>query len=190
MMVKQEDIELMDISPNQLVSVSASLIPFLENDDANRALMGSNMQRQAVPLIMNQAPLVGTRIEGVVARDSGVTVVARQDAIVESVDASRIVLRHEPLNDGDQKSVTICNLSKFTRSNQNTCFNQRPIVKQGQAVKAGEIIADGPATDMGELALGKNVTVAFMPWGGYNFEDSILVNERLVRDGCVYLRSY
>jgi len=183
MMVRQEDIELMDISPNQLVSVSASLIPFLENDDANRALMGSNMQRQAVPLIMNQAPLVGTGIEGVVAKDSGVAVVAERDAVVEDVEASRIVLRHDSEGGGDDKNVTIYNLSKFKRSNQNTCFNHRSIVKKGQKIKRGEIIADGPATDKGELALGKNVTVAFMPWGGYNFEDSILVSERLVRDG-------
>lgn len=183
MMVKREDIELMDISPNQLVSVSASLIPFLENDDANRALMGSNMQRQAVPLIMNQAPLVGTGIEGVVAKDSGVAVVAERDAVVEDVEASRIVLRHDPEDGAGEKNVTIYNLSKFKRSNQNTCFNHRSIVKKGQKIKRGEIIADGPATDKGELALGKNVTVAFMPWGGYNFEDSILVSERLVRDG-------
>jgi len=185
MMVKAEDIELMDISPNQLVSVSASLIPFLENDDANRALMGSNMQRQAVPLIVSQAPLVGTGIEGVVAKDSGVTVVAKRDATVVDVNASRIVLRNKKV-DGDpgvDLPVTVHNLSKFVRSNQNTCFNQRPIVRKGQEVKAGEIIADGPATHFGELALGKNITVAFMPWGGYNFEDSILVGERLHRDG-------
>jgi DNA-directed RNA polymerase subunit beta len=183
MMVNREEIELMDISPNQLVSVSASLIPFLENDDANRALMGSNMQRQAVPLLMNEAPLVGTGIEGVVAKDSGVTVVAPRDAEVVDVDAARIVLKHEPTGDLNEKKVTIFNLSKFVRSNQNTCFNHRPIVHKGQRVAAGEIIADGPATDQGELALGKNVMVAFMPWGGYNFEDSILVSERLVRDG-------
>jgi DNA-directed RNA polymerase subunit beta len=183
MMVPREEIELMDISPNQLVSVSASLIPFLENDDANRALMGSNMQRQAVPLLVNEAPLVGTGIEGVVAKDSGVTIVAQRDAVVVDVDASRIVLKHEPTDDPFEKDVTIYNLSKFIRSNQNTCFNHRPIVRKGQKVKAGEIIADGPATDRGELALGKNVTAAFMPWGGYNFEDSILVSERLVRDG-------
>ncbi len=183
MMVERERIELMDISPNQLVSVSASLIPFLENDDANRALMGSNMQRQAVPLMINEAPLVGTGIEGVVAKDSGVTVVASRDGVVVDVDASRIVVQHEPDPKGHQKPVTIHNLSKFIRSNQNTCFNHRPIVKKGEYVTAGQIIADGPATDQGELALGKNVTVAFMPWGGYNFEDSILVSERLVRDG-------
>jgi DNA-directed RNA polymerase subunit beta len=183
MMVERDKIELMDISPNQLVSVSASLIPFLENDDANRALMGSNMQRQAVPLIKAEAPLVGTGIEGVVAKDSGVTIVASRDGEVVDVDASRIVLKHDPADGVSDKQVTIYNLLKFVRSNQNTCFNQRPIVKKGQVVKAGEIVADGPATEAGELALGKNVTVAFMPWGGYNFEDSILVSERLVRDG-------
>jgi len=186
MMVERENIELMDISPNQLVSVSASLIPFLENDDANRALMGSNMQRQAVPLMINEAPLVGTGIEGVVAKDSGVTMVAQKDGLVEDVDASRIVIRHDADGNGDQpdqRPVTIYNLSKFVRSNQSTCFNHRPIVQKGERVSAGQIIADGPATDQGELALGKNVTVAFMPWGGYNFEDSILVSERLVRDG-------
>jgi len=182
-MVKREEIELMDISPNQLVSVSASLIPFLENDDANRALMGSNMQRQAVPLLMNQAPLVGTGIEEVVAKDSGVAVVAQRDGFVVNVDACRIVLKHDPSDDPGEKDVSIYSLSKFIRSNQNTCFNHRPIVKKGQRVTAGQIIADGPATEQGELALGKNVTVAFMPWGGYNFEDSILVSERLVRDG-------
>ena len=185
MMVKAEDIELMDISPNQLVSVSASLIPFLENDDANRALMGSNMQRQAVPLIVSKAPLVGTGIEGVVAKDSGVTVVTQHDGTAVHVDASRIVIRHEDKDDDkvSEMPVTVYNLSKFIRSNQNTCFNQRPIVGKGQKVKAGQIIADGPATDHGELALGKNITVAFMPWGGYNFEDSILVGERLHREG-------
>jgi DNA-directed RNA polymerase subunit beta len=184
MMVPKGDIELMDISPNQLVSVSASLIPFLENDDANRALMGSNMQRQAVPLLMSQAPLVGTGIEGVVARDSGVAIVAKRDGEVVEVDASRIVIRHpENGSDGADSPVTIYNLAKFVRSNQNTCFNHRPIVQKGDQVKAGQIIADGPATEHGELALGKNVTVAFMPWGGYNFEDSILVSEGLVKDG-------
>ncbi len=183
MMVRAEEIELMDVSPNQLVSVSASLIPFLENDDANRALMGSNMQRQAVPLTQTKAPLVGTGIEGVVAKDSGVTVVAKRDGEVVEVSADRIVLKHDPSDTRYKSPVTIHNLSKFIRSNQNTCFNQRPIIRKGQFVKKGDIIADGPATEMGELALGKNVTVAFMPWGGYNFEDSILVSERLVRDG-------
>ena len=180
MMTPREDIELMDVSPNQLVSVSASLIPFLENDDANRALMGSNMMRQAVPLLTTSAPLVGTGIENVVAKDSGVTTVAKADGVVTDVDASRIVIRYENLENDISPVYT---LSKFIRTNQNTCFNHRPIVKKGQYVKAGEIIADGPATDQGELALGKNVTVAFMPWGGYNFEDSILVSERLHREG-------
>jgi DNA-directed RNA polymerase subunit beta len=188
-MVKREDIEFMDISPNQLVSVSASLIPFLENDDANRALMGSNMQRQAVPLLVNEAPLVGTGVEEIVAKDSGVAIVAKRNGVVMDVDASRIVLKHEDgfdrkgSTDAMKFPVTVYNLSKFVRSNQNTCFNHRPIVKKGQYVKAGEIIADGPATEKGELALGKNITVAFMPWGGYNFEDSILVAERLHREG-------
>jgi len=183
MQISRDQIELMDISPNQLVSASASLIPFLENDDANRALMGSNMMRQSVPLLQPSAPLVGTGNEGVVARDSGVAIVTKRRGYVASVDASRIVLQHEPSDDPADKNVTIYNLSKFVRSNQNTCFNQRPIVKQGDWVEAGEIIADGPATENGELALGKNVMVAFMPWGGYNFEDSILVSERLVKDG-------
>jgi DNA-directed RNA polymerase subunit beta len=182
-MTARQEIELMDISPNQLVSVSASLIPFLENDDANRALMGSNMQRQAVPLLMSQAPLIGTGIEAVVARDSGVAIVAKRDGTVVGVDAARIVLKHDPSDDLNQKDVSIYSLAKFIRSNQNTCFNHRPIVKKGQRVYARDVIADGPATEQGELALGKNVTVAFMPWGGYNFEDSILVSERLVRDG-------
>ena len=186
-MTDKEDIELMDISPNQLVSVSASLIPFLENDDANRALMGSNMQRQAVPLLVNEAPLVGTGIERVVAKDSGVAIVAKRDGMVVEVDASRIVIRHDDegydTSSAKKLPVTVYNLSKFVRSNQNTCFNHRPIVKKGQRIKAGDIIADGPATEKGELALGKNITVAFMPWGGYNFEDSILVGERLHRDG-------
>lgn len=181
-MVSHDEIRLMDISPNQLVSVSASLIPFLENDDANRALMGSNMMRQAVPLITSSAPLVGTGIEGVVARDSGVAIVTKRRGVVAFVDSSRIVLKHDLDDEVVGPPVTIYNLSKFKRSNQNTCFNHRPIVKQGQRVEVGEVIADGPATEKGELALGKNVTVAFMPWGGYNFEDSILVSEALVRD--------
>ncbi len=183
MMVRAEDIALMDISPDQLVSVSSSMIPFLENDDANRALMGSNMQRQAVPLLSTEAPLIGTGLEGVVAKDSGVTVVSKRAGRVVDVDASRIVIHHDDEEGPLDKHVTIHNLSKFTRSNQNTCFNHRPIVKLGDRVEAGQIIADGPATENGELALGRNVTVAFMPWGGYNFEDSILVSERLVRDG-------
>jgi DNA-directed RNA polymerase subunit beta len=180
---KPEDVDYMDVSPNQLVSVAASLIPFLEHDDANRALMGSNMQRQAVPLLISSAPLVGTGMEGVVARDSGVTVVARRRGYVEDVDSTRIVIRAaEPGTGGNGSPVDIYKLTKFQRTNQNTCFNQRPIVVPGDLVEKGQIIADGPATAMGELALGKNVMVAFMPWGGYNFEDSILVSERLIKD--------
>jgi DNA-directed RNA polymerase subunit beta len=173
----------MDVSPNQLVSVAASLIPFLENDDANRALMGANMQRQAVPLLRTEAPLVGTGMERVVARDSGVTVVARRDGVVESVDATRIVVRADKPGTGQHDSgVDIYNLVKYQRSNQNTCVNQRPIVVEGDHVAASDVIADGPSTEMGELALGRNVLVAFMPWGGYNFEDSILISERVVKD--------
>ncbi|MCF6248534.1 MAG: DNA-directed RNA polymerase subunit beta [Desulfobacula sp.] len=182
-MIDNQDVEFMDVSPNQLVSVSASLIPFLENDDANRALMGSNMQRQAVPLIRSEAPLIGTGMESVVARDSGVTIVSDYDGVVVDVDSKRIVVRNHDTDDGSfEKAVSIYNCSKFVRSNQNTCFNHRPIVLKGEEVKAGQVIADGPSTEMGELALGKNVTVAFMPWDGYNYEDSILVSERLVKD--------
>ena len=178
-----KDIEIMDVSPNQLVSVAASLIPFLEHDDANRALMGSNMQRQAVPLLTSSPPIVGTGMENVVARDSGVTMVARRAGVVEDVDSTRVVIRaSEPASGGDGSPVDIYKLTKFQRTNQNTCFNQRPIVGKGDRVEKGQIIADGPATGMGELALGKNVMVAFMPWGGYNFEDSILVSERLVKE--------
>jgi DNA-directed RNA polymerase subunit beta len=176
-----EDVDMMDVSPNQLVSVAASLIPFLENDDANRALMGSNMQRQAVPLMRTQAPLIGTGIEAVVARDSGVTVVAKRDGVVQSVDASRIVLKPDE-DAGTGSNVDIINLIKYQRSNQNTCINQKPIVKRGERVVKGQVIADGPATERGELALGRNVVVAFMPWAGYNFEDSILISERVVKD--------
>jgi len=183
MMVKKEEIELMDVSPNQLVSVSASLIPFLENDDANRALMGSNMQRQAVPLLKSEAPLVGTGIEGVVAKDSGVTVLTKHDGVVLDVDASRIIIKNKEENENEVADLSVYSLSKFIRSNQNTCFNHRTIVQKGQEVNAGEIIADGPSTERGELALGKNILVAFMPWGGYNFEDSILVSDRLVKEG-------
>jgi DNA-directed RNA polymerase subunit beta len=180
---KPEDVDLMDVSPNQLVSVAASLIPFLENDDANRALMGSNMQRQAVPLLRTQAPLVGTGMESVVARDSGVTCVARRDGVVEAVDASRIVVKADVGNVAEVGSeVDIYNLLKYQRSNQNTCLNQRPIVRKGDRVRKGDVIADGPATETGELALGANVVVAFMPWQGYNFEDSILLSERLLKD--------
>jgi len=183
MLVNRDEIELMDVSPKQLVSVAAALIPFLENDDANRALMGSNMQRQAVPLLRADAPLVGTGMERIVAHDSGSAVVARHDGMVESVDASRIVVKideHEVDETGT--GVDIYNLIKFIRSNQNTCLNQNPIVKVGDKVKRGEIIADGPSTQWGELALGQNVLVAFMPWGGYNFEDSILISEKLVKE--------
>jgi DNA-directed RNA polymerase subunit beta len=179
--VPPSDVDMMDVSPNQLVSVAASLIPFLENDDANRALMGSNMQRQGVPLMRTQAPLVGTGIESVVARDSGVTVVAKRDGTVESVDASRIVMKPDE-DDGTGSNVDIINLIKYQRSNQNTCINQRPIVRKGHRVRKGQVIADGPATERGELALGVNVVVAFMPWAGYNFEDSILISERVVKD--------
>jgi len=181
---RKEDVGLMDVSPNQLVSVAASLIPFLENDDANRALMGSNMQRQAVPLLRTQAPLVGTGIEGIVARDSGVTIVARRDGVVEAVDASRIVVKAEgtgALADVSSE-VDIYNLLKYQRSNQNTCLNQKPIIKKGDRVKKGDVIADGPACETGELALGANVVVAFMPWQGYNFEDSILISERINKE--------
>ncbi len=181
--VRAEDVQYMDVSPNQLVSVAASLIPFLENDDANRALMGSNMQRQAVPLLKTDAPLVGTGLEGTVGRDSGVTVVGKRDGVVESVDAERIVVRADKQSkDLRDAGVDIYNLVKYQRSNQNTCINQRPIVTRGERVKAGDVLADGPSTDMGELALGRNVLVAFMPWGGYNFEDSILISERVVKE--------
>ena len=185
-MVPPEELHFMDVSPKQLVSVAASLIPFLENDDANRALMGSNMQRQAVPLLQPEAPLVGTGMEHVVARDSGAVVVAKRPGVVEYVAADRVVVRAEsrskktdPVQD---LPLDIYNLTKYRRSNQNTCINQKPIVRKGQRVAVGEVIADGPGTDQGELALGRNVLVAFMPWGGYNFEDAILVSERLVKD--------
>jgi len=175
-------VDLIDVSPKQLVSVAASLIPFLENDDANRALMGSNMQRQAVPLLKAEAPLVGTGIEEVVARDSGAAIMAKRGGIIDQVDAQRIVIRAtEDLELGDA-GVDIYRMRKFQRSNQNTCINQRPLVKVGDYVRKGEVIADGPSTDIGELALGKNVVVAFMPWNGYNYEDSILISERIVRD--------
>ena len=181
-MTRPDQVDYIDVSPKQLVSVAASLIPFLENDDANRALMGSNMQRQAVPLMQSEAPLVGTGIEEVVARDSGVTIVARRSGIVDQVDARRIVIRATQEAETSSSGVDIYNLLKFQRSNQNTCINQRPLVRAGDLVKKGDILADGPSTDMGELALGRNVMVAFMPWGGYNFEDSILISERMARD--------
>ena len=179
---KPETIDYIDVSPKQLVSVAASLIPFLENDDANRALMGSNMMRQAVPLLKPEAPLVGTGIESDVALDSGVTIVAKRDGIVDKIDGKRIVVKVTEETDFTKSSVDIYNLQKFKRSNQNTCINQRPLVRVGDKVKSGDIIADGPSTRLGELALGKNVTVAFMPWQGYNFEDSILISERCVTD--------
>ncbi len=182
-MVPSSDPDLMDVSPNQLVSVAASLIPFLENDDANRALMGSNMQRQAVPLLTTQAPIVGTGMEVVVATDSGATVTAKRDGVVDSVDATRIVVKATEFKEGDlDPGVDIYNLIKYMRSNQNTCINQRPIVKKGDRVFKNQVIADGPATDKGELALGRNVLVAFMAWGGYNYEDSILVSEKIVKE--------
>ena len=180
---RAEDVQYMDVSPNQLVSVAASLIPFLENDDANRALMGSNMQRQAVPLLKTDAPLVGTGLEMTVGRDSGVTVIAKRDGVVESVDAKRIVVRADKQNkDVRDAGVDIYNLIKYQRSNQSTCINQRPVVVKGERVNVGDVLADGPSTDLGELALGRNVLVAFMPWGGYNFEDSILISERVVKE--------
>ncbi len=179
---RRENIEYIDVSPKQLVSVAASLIPFLENDDANRALMGSNMMRQAVPLLKPEAPLVGTGIEGDVALDSGVTIVAKRNGVVDKIDGKRIVVKATEEKDLSKSGVDIYNLLKFQRSNQNTCINQKPLVKVGDVIKKGDIIADGPATKIGELALGKNVTVAFMPWQGYNFEDSILISERCVTD--------
>ncbi len=175
-------VDMMDVSPKQVVSVAAALIPFLENDDANRALMGANMQRQAVPLVKSDAPLVGTGMEAVVARDSGATVVARRPGIVEQIDGTRIVLRATEETDPSKPGVDIYRLSKFQRSNQSTCINQRPLVRVGDKINAGDIIADGPSTDLGELALGRNALVAFMPWNGYNFEDSILISERIVSD--------
>ncbi|MEM8775625.1 MAG: DNA-directed RNA polymerase subunit beta, partial [Pseudomonadota bacterium] len=182
MLAPVDHVDLIDVSPKQLVSVAASLIPFLENDDANRALMGSNMQRQAVPTLRSEAPLVGTGIEGVVARDSGASVLAKRAGVIDQVDAQRVVIRAtEDLEIGDP-GVDIYRMRKFQRSNQNTCINQQPLVKVGDVVTKGEVIADGPSTDLGELALGKNVLVAFMPWNGYNFEDSILISERVARD--------
>ena len=179
---RPEDINYIDVSPKQLVSVATALIPFLENDDANRALMGSNMMRQAVPLIRAEAPLVGTGMEAAVARDSGATVVARRSGIVDQIDGARIVVNATDETNTSETGVDIYNLLKFQRSNQNTCLHQRPLVKVGDRVEAGDTIADGPSTEMGDLALGRNVLVAFMPWNGYNFEDSILISERIVRD--------
>src|SRR5690606_26416587 len=180
MLSSPDKIQYMDVSPKQIVSVAAALIPFLEHDDANRALMGSNMQRQAVPTLRAEKPLVGTGIERTVAKDSGVVVVAKRGGVVDIVDAARIVVR---VNDDEtvpgEPGVDIYNLTKYTRSNQNTCINQRPLVKQGDVIARGDVLADGPSTDLGELALGQNLLVAFMPWNGYNFEDSILISERV-----------
>jgi DNA-directed RNA polymerase subunit beta len=181
-MARPQDIDFIDVSPKQLVSVAAALIPFLENDDANRALMGSNMQRQAVPLIRAEAPLVGTGMEETVARDSGVTIISRRSGVVDQVDGTRIVIRATEDTSADAPGVDIYNLLKFQRSNQNTCITQRPLVRVGDQVKAGDVIGDGPSTQLGELALGRNVLCAFMPWNGYNFEDSILISERIVSD--------
>ncbi len=180
--VTPDKVDYMDVSPKQLVSVAAALIPFLENDDANRALMGSNMQRQAVPLVRAEAPFVGTGMEGVVARDSGAAIAARRTGVVDQIDATRIVIRATEDLDPTKSGVDIYRLMKYQRSNQSTCINQRPLVKVGDMVRKGDIIADGPSTDLGELALGRNVLVAFMPWNGYNFEDSILLSERIVKD--------
>ena len=181
-MVPRDRVDFMDVSPKQLVSVAAALIPFLENDDANRALMGSNMQRQAVPLVKADAPLVGTGMESVVARDSGAAIAARRTGIIDQIDATRIVIRATEELDPAKPGVDIYRLMKFQRSNQSTCINQKPLVRVGDFVHRGDIIADGPSTDLGDLALGRNVLVAFMPWNGYNFEDSILLNERIVKD--------
>ncbi|VAW17816.1 DNA-directed RNA polymerase beta subunit [hydrothermal vent metagenome] len=178
----REMIDMMDVSPKQVISVAASLIPFLENDDANRALMGSNMQRQAVPLLRSEAPFVGTGMEAVVARDSGAAIVAKRTGVIDQVDATRIVIRATEETDPSKTGVDIYNLMKFQRSNQSTCINQRPLVVVGDHVEAGDIIADGPSTDLGDLALGRNVLVAFMPWNGYNYEDSILLSERIAKD--------
>jgi DNA-directed RNA polymerase subunit beta len=185
-LVARDEVDYVDVSPKQLVSVAASLVPFLEHDDANRALMGANMQRQSVPLLRAEAPLVGTGMEGVTARDSGATVLARRSGIVDSVDSERIIVRvegeHHPMQLSREVGSDIYQLTKFKRSNQNTCINQKPIVRKGQRVSKGQVIADGPCTDQGELALGRNVLVAFMPWRGYNFEDAILVSEKLVKE--------
>src|SRR5438094_9705866 len=181
----RNEVDYVDVSPKQLVSVAASLIPFLENDDANRALMGSNMQRQAVPLLRTGAPLVGTGMEEITARDSGAVVICRRNGIVDSLDSERIIVRVESAEDGHfsrEVGADIYTLTKFKRSNQNTCINQKPIVRKGDRVLKGQVLADGPCTEKGELALGRNVLVAFMPWRGYNFEDAILVSERLVKD--------
>ena len=181
-LVPPNEINYMDVSPKQLVSVAASLIPFLENDDANRALMGSNMQRQAVPLLRTESPIVGTGMEAIAARDSGAVVLAKTTGEVVNVDATRIVVRVDEDSEGGEPRVDIYSLVKYQRSNQSTCINQRPVVHLGQRVQKGQVLADGPSTDQGELALGRNVLVAFMPWGGYNFEDAIVISERVVKE--------
>ena len=185
-LVPQAEVDYIDVSPKQLVSVAASLVPFLEHDDANRALMGANMQRQSVPLLVAEAPYVGTGMEGVTARDSGAVILARRNGIIDSVDSERIIVRvegeHHPTQLSREVGSDIYQLTKFKRSNQNTCINQKPIVRKGDRVIKGQVIADGPCTEQGELGLGRNVLVAFMPWRGYNFEDAILISEKLVRD--------
>ena len=185
-LVNRADVDYIDVSPKQLVSVAASLVPFLEHDDANRALMGANMQRQSVPLLVAEAPLVGTGMEGVTARDSGAVILAKRNGIVDSVDSQRIIVRvegeHHPTQLSREVGSDIYTLIKFKRSNQNTCINQKPVVREGDRVVKGQVIADGPCTEQGELALGRNVLVAFMPWRGYNFEDAILISEKLVRE--------
>ena len=178
-----ERVDFMDVSPQQVFSVAASLIPFLEHDDANRALMGSNMQRQAVPTLRTETPLVGTGMERLVARDSGASVAAIRGGVVETVDAGRIVVRvNEKESSSNDSGVDIYNLVKYTRSNQNTCINQKPIVKEGDIISKNDVLADGPSVNLGELALGQNVRIAFMPWHGYNFEDSILISDSLVSE--------
>ena len=185
-LVSRDEVDYIDVSPKQLVSVAASLVPFLEHDDANRALMGANMQRQSVPLLRAEAPIVGTGMEGVTARDSGAVILAKRNGIIDSVDSERIIVRvegeHHPGQLSREVGSDIYQLTKFKRSNQNTCINQKPIVQKNQRVTKGQVIADGPCTDHGELALGRNVLVAFMPWRGYNFEDAILVSEKLVKE--------
>ncbi|HQQ79706.1 MAG TPA: DNA-directed RNA polymerase subunit beta, partial [Thermoanaerobaculia bacterium] len=183
--IEKDKIEFMDVSPKQLVSVAAALIPFLEHDDANRALMGSNMQRQSVPLLRTEPPLVGTGLEGIVARDSGAVVACKRDGIVDTVDARRIIVRVQTVGEDGETGdfgADIYPLLKFRRSNQNTCINQKPIVKEGDRVVAGQVLADGPCTSQGELALGRNILVAFMPWRGYNYEDAILISEKMVKE--------
>ena len=193
-LVNRTEVDYIDVSPKQLVSVAASLVPFLEHDDANRALMGANMQRQSVPLLVAEAPLVGTGMEGVTARDSGAVILAKRNGIVDSVDSERIIVRvegeHHPTQLSREVGSDIYQLIKFKRSNQNTCINQKPVVREGDRVVKGQVIADGPCTEQGELALGRNVLVAFMPWRGYNFEDAILISEKLVQRGLLHLGAH